>query len=334
MWIQSQWSNGGRVLLVCRFFAVALYSADCLSGVVCVKSGQYQTVNLFERYVDTRSTPVPWLGIHKRLWRKIRAPSISRRVPLMARWNFGIWKVMNLSQRSKVSRESLLVRFTGRATFVSSRSHTVPCSKSEISSIGTISGNRLVRSKSVLLIDMRCFVLVTIVLGVCGIWRHRMRFYIRKVMPKLCMISPFNVTEVSLRLRRWILIFFLSLCSSSLAGEWTPMDACGIFEPVAASCFSKVISNPSYRSISLLMGMLSILDPNISSLFSHNSIRYHIATGSEDNLCKIWDLRQTKNAYSIAAHQNLVSTVKFQRTFLEQCIFLNINRGVFFRDGW
>jgi U4/U6 small nuclear ribonucleoprotein PRP4 len=42
--------------------------------------------------------------------------------------------------------------------------------------------------------------------------------------------------------------------------------------------------------------------------------RYHIATGSEDNLCKVWDLRQIKNAYSIAAHQNLVSTVKFQRS--------------------
>ncbi len=46
------------------------------------------------------------------------------------------------------------------------------------------------------------------------------------------------------------------------------------------------------------------------------SFRYHIATGSEDNSCKIWDLRQIKNVYSIAAHQNLVSTVKFQRMFL------------------
>lgn len=50
-----------------------------------------------------------------------------------------------------------------------------------------------------------------------------------------------------------------------------------------------------------------------SYLFTFILIRYHIATGSEDNLCKIWDLRQMKNAYSIAAHQNLVSTVKFQR---------------------
>jgi len=48
--------------------------------------------------------------------------------------------------------------------------------------------------------------------------------------------------------------------------------------------------------------------------------RYHIATGSEDNLCKIWDLRQIKNAYSIAAHQNLVSSVKFQRN---KIIFFN-----------
>ncbi|CAM4983462.1 unnamed protein product, partial [Rotaria socialis] len=38
------------------------------------------------------------------------------------------------------------------------------------------------------------------------------------------------------------------------------------------------------------------------------------ATGSEDNLCKIWDLRPIKNVYNIAAHESLVSTVKFQRT--------------------
>ncbi|CAF4422561.1 unnamed protein product, partial [Rotaria magnacalcarata] len=49
------------------------------------------------------------------------------------------------------------------------------------------------------------------------------------------------------------------------------------------------------------------LKPIISIDFSPNG--YHIATGSEDNLCKIWDLRQIKNAYSIAAHQSLVSTV-------------------------
>jgi U4/U6 small nuclear ribonucleoprotein PRP4 len=50
--------------------------------------------------------------------------------------------------------------------------------------------------------------------------------------------------------------------------------------------------------------------------------RYHIATGSEDNLCKIWDLRQIKNAYSIAAHQNLVSSVKFQRNKIKKKILI------------
>ncbi|CAF4625042.1 unnamed protein product [Rotaria sp. Silwood1] len=63
------------------------------------------------------------------------------------------------------------------------------------------------------------------------------------------------------------------------------------------------------RCIMFLEGHLK---PILSIDFSPNG--YHIATGSEDNLCKIWDLRQIKNAYSIAAHQNLVSTVKFQRT--------------------
>ncbi|CAF1974723.1 unnamed protein product [Rotaria magnacalcarata] len=38
-----------------------------------------------------------------------------------------------------------------------------------------------------------------------------------------------------------------------------------------------------------------------------------MATGSEDNSCKIWDLRLIKNVYSVAAHENLVSTVKLQR---------------------
>ncbi|CAF4511712.1 unnamed protein product, partial [Rotaria sp. Silwood2] len=54
------------------------------------------------------------------------------------------------------------------------------------------------------------------------------------------------------------------------------------------------------------------LKPVLSINFAPNG--YHLATGSEDNLCKIWDLRQIKDVYSIAAHRNLVSTVKFQRT--------------------
>lgn len=44
--------------------------------------------------------------------------------------------------------------------------------------------------------------------------------------------------------------------------------------------------------------------------FSPNG--YHVATGSGDNTCKVWDLRQRKCIYTIPAHQNLVTGVKFE----------------------
>ncbi|XP_057670934.1 U4/U6 small nuclear ribonucleoprotein Prp4 [Diorhabda carinulata] len=45
--------------------------------------------------------------------------------------------------------------------------------------------------------------------------------------------------------------------------------------------------------------------------FSSNG--YHIATASEDNTCKIWDLRKRSILYTIPAHTNLISEVKFQK---------------------
>lgn len=39
---------------------------------------------------------------------------------------------------------------------------------------------------------------------------------------------------------------------------------------------------------------------------------YQMATGSEDNSVKIWDLRQRKCLYTIPSHTGLVSKVKFQ----------------------
>lgn len=42
-------------------------------------------------------------------------------------------------------------------------------------------------------------------------------------------------------------------------------------------------------------------------------LSYHIATGSGDNTCKVWDLRQRRCVYTIPAHQNLVTGVKFER---------------------
>ena len=40
-------------------------------------------------------------------------------------------------------------------------------------------------------------------------------------------------------------------------------------------------------------------------------IRYHIATGGQDNVAKIWDLRQSKCLYTVPAHVNLISGLKF-----------------------
>lgn len=37
-----------------------------------------------------------------------------------------------------------------------------------------------------------------------------------------------------------------------------------------------------------------------------------MASGGEDNTCRIWDLRKRKSLYVIPAHSNLISQVKFE----------------------
>lgn len=39
---------------------------------------------------------------------------------------------------------------------------------------------------------------------------------------------------------------------------------------------------------------------------------YHLATGGEDNTCRIWDLRKKRSLYTIPAHSNLISQIKFE----------------------
>ncbi|KNC78481.1 hypothetical protein SARC_09095 [Sphaeroforma arctica JP610] len=39
---------------------------------------------------------------------------------------------------------------------------------------------------------------------------------------------------------------------------------------------------------------------------------HYIATGSDDHTVKIWEMRQRKCIYTLPAHNNLVSTVKFE----------------------
>lgn len=44
--------------------------------------------------------------------------------------------------------------------------------------------------------------------------------------------------------------------------------------------------------------------------FSPNG--HHLATGSEDNSCRIWDLRKRKSLQIIPAHSHLISQVKYE----------------------
>lgn len=82
------------------------------------------------------------------------------------------------------------------------------------------------------------------------------------------------------------------------------------------STFHQMGKNPS----------LKVLNTDAPSPFQLPSLspfscrRYHIATGSGDNTCKVWDLRQRKCIYTIPAHENLVTGVKFERKFHCSCL--------------
>lgn len=56
------------------------------------------------------------------------------------------------------------------------------------------------------------------------------------------------------------------------------------------------------------------LDGHLGSIFGvdFSPNGFHIATGSQDNSCKIWDLRRRQPIYTIPAHLNLISDVKYQ----------------------
>uniref|UniRef100_A0A673AV29 U4/U6 small nuclear ribonucleoprotein Prp4-like n=1 Tax=Sphaeramia orbicularis TaxID=375764 RepID=A0A673AV29_9TELE len=52
----------------------------------------------------------------------------------------------------------------------------------------------------------------------------------------------------------------------------------------------------------------------ILTLMTYLTLVYHLATGSGDNTCKVWELRNRKCLYTVPAHQNLLSAVRFQPT--------------------
>lgn len=56
------------------------------------------------------------------------------------------------------------------------------------------------------------------------------------------------------------------------------------------------------------------MEGHLKSILSidFNPNGYQVATGSEDHSIKVWDLRQSKCIYTIPAHSNIISKVKFQ----------------------
>lgn len=63
------------------------------------------------------------------------------------------------------------------------------------------------------------------------------------------------------------------------------------------------LTDPIICNFNLLFQVLGVS-------FSPNG--YHLATGGEDNTCRVWDLRKKKSLYTIPAHSNLISEVKFE----------------------
>lgn len=83
--------------------------------------------------------------------------------------------------------------------------------------------------------------------------------------------------------------------------------------------FGRVWDLRTGRCIMFLEGHLGAI---FGADFSPNG--FHIATGSQDNTCKIWDLRRRQPVYTIPAHTNLISDVKYQRdggSFLVTCSY-------------
>ncbi|XP_062131538.1 LOW QUALITY PROTEIN: U4/U6 small nuclear ribonucleoprotein Prp4 [Drosophila sulfurigaster albostrigata] len=83
--------------------------------------------------------------------------------------------------------------------------------------------------------------------------------------------------------------------------------------------FGRVWDLRTGRCIMFLEGHLGAI---FGADFSPNG--FHIATGSQDNTCKIWDLRRRQPVYTIPAHTNLISDVKYQQdggSFLVTCSY-------------
>lgn len=190
--------------------------------------------------------------------------------------------------------------------------------------------------------------------GACGTWKPRKRFSIRRGTAKGSMTLPFTRMGLLLGLGEFVCVrtvcetlprFSCSLipkasvlvfcqllksggwcCLASLPSVgWMLLAECGICAPDVVSCFWKATWRRSMDLTSPQMGKTGVCMRCVGALSTKLSFqrilpwllgRYHVATGSGDNTCKVWDLRQRKCIYTIPAHQNLVTGVKFERKYL------------------
>lgn len=111
-------------------------------------------------------------------------------------------------------------------------------------------------------------------------------------------------------------LFLASLTHDAKIGLWNSYVA-----HIVSSYLDYLVLNVNYRHLCLfLLTAISLVPAVLFScakidlspslfVFSHS---YQLATGSEDNTAKIWDMRQRKVLYTIPAHQNLITGLKFQ----------------------
>jgi len=96
----------------------------------------------------------------------------------------------------------------------------------------------------------------------------------------------------------------LEACEEILHQEGHSLAASG-----GLDAYGRIWDLRTGRCIMFLQGHLKSI---LSVDFSANG--FHIATASEDNSAKIWDLRQRKNVYTIPAHNNLLTHVKYEKS--------------------
>lgn len=172
--------------------------------------------------------------------------------------------------------------------------------------------------------------------GVCGTWRFKRRSSIRKVTVKASMISTSTLMDHWLPLGWYtsascvsvlivLIDFFTTLLFNHHKSTLSNQRA-GFLRPCVGPSDGSLCCFPGGTpegdlQRELLPQRVSQSQTRMECLANQRwakwnidfLLRYHLATGSGDNSCKVWELRNRKCLYTIPSHQNLISAVRFQR---------------------